>query len=277
MKGYCDNLYRSLVLRSAILVSMIALIVTCTETGEPSVHPDGWGDGESLNFHGRIFWENGWDFYSCQQCHGEDLTGGVVDFSCSTCHTSGVGSCTTCHGDPDTDLAYPPKDIMNNTDSTLISIGAHGAHLQSDIAIVECEECHVVPEDYLDEGHLGTDNIAEIEFGTVASNSGVLSPTWDHSLASCENVYCHGAFSFLKSESENQWAYSSETISGNDSLAVWTAPGSVVCGTCHDLPPNGHLGSYTNIECYSCHGSVININGNIIDKTKHINGQINLN
>lgn len=250
----------------------------CHEGG-PSGHPNitAWTSPDSADYHGRIFWENGWDFSDCRKCHGDDFAGGVVGFSCNNCHTSGIGSCTTCHGDPETNLAYPPKDILNHTDSTLISIGAHEAHMESELTNVSCRECHTVPGSYLDVGHLGADNIAEIEFGVIATDSSALSPTWTRSPATCENVYCHGAFTFLKSESENQWGYGDETIAGNDSSVVWTAPGSAECGTCHALPPNGHIGDYTPTQCYSCHGSVIDENGNIIDKTKHINGQINLN
>ncbi len=247
--------------------------------GGPSGHPNfkAWISSDSADYHGGIFWENGWDFSYCQKCHGDDFTGGVVDFSCSNCHTSGVGSCTNCHGDRATSFAYPPKDIFNNTDSTLISIGAHRAHMESEIADVRCEECHKVPGYFLDEGHLGADNIAEVEFGVVATDSSTLSLTWTRSQASCENVYCHGSFSFAKSESSSSWAYTEEFITGNDSLVIWTGTEELNCTSCHDLPPNGHLGSYTQIECYSCHGSMIDSNGNIIDKAKHVNGQINLN
>ncbi len=246
--------------------------VSCYECheGGPSGHPNivAWTSPDSSDYHGRIFWENGWDFSDCRKCHGNDFAGGVVGFSCNNCHMSGIGSSTTCHGDPETNLAYPPKDILNHTDSTLISIGAHQAHMESELTNVSCGECHNVPGNYLDEGHLGADNIAEVEFGVIATDSSALSPTWTRSLATCENVYCHGAFSF---------SYEDSLITGNYTSAVWTAPGSVPCGTCHGLPPNGHEGAWTPEQCFYCHGTVIDENGNIIDKTKHINGQINLN
>ena len=255
--------------------------VSCYDchAGGPSGHPGiyAWISPDSAEYHGRIFWENGWDFSNCQQCHGLDFAGGVVESSCNTCHTSGIGSCTTCHGDKDANLAYPPNDIHNNTDSTLVSIGAHRPHMETEIATVRCEECHLVPGDYLDEGHLGADNIAEITFGTVASDSGAISPTWDRSDASCNTVYCHGSFSFAKSESSASWAYLYDFITGIDTLVTWTGTAELNCSSCHQLPPQGHIGENTQTQCSSCHGSMIDENGNIIDKTKHINGQIDLN
>lgn len=244
-------------------------------SGHPKIFP--WTSPDSAEYHGRIFWENGWNFSNCQKCHGQDFTGGVVESNCNTCHTSGIGSCTTCHGDKEMNLAYPPKDIMNNTDPELVSIGAHKIHMETEIATVQCEECHIVPGDFLDEGHLGEDNIAEIVFGTIASDSSTLSSTWDRLTESCENVYCHGSFSFAKSESESDWVYSDDFITGIDTTFIWTSTEKMNCSSCHELPPKGHIGEYTQTECFSCHGSMIDGEGNIIDKTKHINGQIDLN
>ncbi|MDP4196679.1 MAG: hypothetical protein Q8940_16615, partial [Bacteroidota bacterium] len=53
------------------------------------------------------------------------------------------------------------------------------------------------------------------------------------------------------------------------------------CGTCHGLPPKGHIGYPNNLPVTACgnsgcHSGVVDINGNIIDKNKHINGAINV-
>ncbi len=63
---------------------------------------------------------------------------------------------------------------------------------------------------------------------------------------------------------------------------IWTDPNSVVCGSCHGNPNNGnprpsgniHSGFFIN-DCFSCHGSVINQSGQIINKSLHVNGVIN--
>ncbi len=56
------------------------------------------------------------------------------------------------------------------------------------------------------------------------------------------------------------------------------------CGTSHgqmidnELSPQpiGHFGSFNKTECVNCHPSVVNGDGVIIDKFKHINKEINL-
>ncbi|MBT3617270.1 MAG: CxxxxCH/CxxCH domain-containing protein [Candidatus Marinimicrobia bacterium] len=246
--------------------------ISCNQchAGGSSGHPEffAWISPDSSDYHGRIFWENGWDFTDCQKCHGDDFAGGVTGSSCNTCHTSGIGSCTTCHGDAVSGVAYPPKDIYNNTDPSLITVGAHRVHMESEISTVNCDECHQVPTNYLDNGHLDSDNIAEVIFGSVATDSSVLSPTWDRSNTSCSNIYCHGAFSF---------SYGDSLITGNNSSVIWTDYESAECGTCHGLPPDGHTGTWTKQQCFICHSTVLDANGIIIDKTKHINGQVDLN
>lgn len=300
-----------------VLSLVLFLAISCTKGGEPSVHPEGWADRNSVNFHGskvvssgiqsckrchgesylggtsdvscnschgggpsghpglwsfinpdsseyhgRIFWENGWDFGGCQRCHGEDLdqvgsSGGLVEYPCATCHQEGIGSCNTCHG-ASSGISYPPKDIFNRSDPTLISVGAHTTHMESSLAVISCNQCHVVPEDYRDEGHLGSDNTAEITFGITATDSGNVEPVWNRDDATCSAVYCHGNFDY-------------NNILGNSATPVWTEPGRVVCGSCHGTPPTGHFGDYNLQQCSLCHSSAINSEGEIIDSTKHVN------
>lgn len=244
-----------------VLSLVLFLAISCTEEGEPSVHPEGWADPAGSNFHGSILRIGGWGFNRCQFCHGEDLSGGSSGLSCSSCHvhTVGIGACTTCHGDRDAGHAYPPVDLHDRTDVTLKSVGAHEAHMESSLAVVSCDQCHVVPVDYRDEGHLGSDNTAEITFGTTATDSGKAEPIWNRDDATCSAVYCHGNFDY-------------NNILGNSATPVWTKPGSVVCGSCHGTPPTGHFGDYTLQQCSFCHSSVVNSEGEIIDSTKHVNG-----
>jgi hypothetical protein len=49
------------------------------------------------------------------------------------------------------------------------------------------------------------------------------------------------------------------------------------CGFCHGIPPTGHLDFGLTIQsCVTCHSAVVDVDGNIIDKSKHINGQADL-
>jgi predicted CxxxxCH...CXXCH cytochrome family protein len=133
-----------------------------------------------------------------------------------------------------------------------------------------------MPTNYSDPGHVndGTPN-AEVVFDNFATNDGKLETNWSHDTATCSNSYCHGAFSFSKDASSNQFAYADSVIVGNNRDMIWNSVGSgqADCGTCHGLPPTGHA-AYP--ACSTCHGSVVDANNNIIDKTKHINGQIDV-
>ncbi len=228
---------------------------TC-HSGGSSGHPDSfaWLNPDSAAYHGRIFWENGWDFKPCQSCHGEDFAGGVVGYSCNTCHTEGIGACYTCHGDKDSKNSYPPKDIRNRSDSSLITVGAHAAHMESQLAVVTCDQCHVVSSDYRDEGHLGSDNIAEITFGDLATQNGVLSSQWDRSSATCSEVYCHQSV-------QPKWTQVDGTYSA--------------CGTCHSLPPAGgaHVSHVEGLglDCSTCHDGYSR-ESQTVNRQTHING-----
>jgi len=103
-----------------------------------------------------------------------------------------------------------------------------------------------------------------------------VNPEYSVDNYTCSNVYCHGNFIFRKEDSENQYAYTDSIIVGNNLLMSWTTTedDKASCGTCHALPPKGHLNS---TSCSSCHSSVVDANYNIINKSLHMNGEINLN
>ncbi len=46
-----------------------------------------WMDEENDQFHGEVAEEEGISY--CQQCHGEDLEGGISGVACTTCHSNG--------------------------------------------------------------------------------------------------------------------------------------------------------------------------------------------
>lgn len=46
-----------------------------------------WMDEESDQFHGEVADEEGINY--CQQCHGDDLEGGISGVACTTCHSNG--------------------------------------------------------------------------------------------------------------------------------------------------------------------------------------------
>jgi predicted CxxxxCH...CXXCH cytochrome family protein len=257
----------------------------CRACHQDYPHPQGFTNTTSDNFHGIYLAETyNWVMDACQVCHGENYNGeGYSEKNCKSCHPgpNGPEACNTCHGSAQNDA--PPKDLSGNTETTYIGVGAHQAHvIEGDLSLInemECSSCHITPTDYKDPGHIndGTPN-AEVVFSEFATDSNTVDAHWDHATGTCSNIYCHGAFEFDKASAPagHQFAYVDSIITGNNPDVVWTDVGSgqAACGTCHGLPPVGHPSDYTG--CSNCHSSVVDASNNIIDKSKHINGKVNV-
>ena len=175
-------------------------------------------------------------------------------------------------------IEAPPSDVSGNIETDSAGVGAHMVHLfDNSLGMdIPCETCHVVPQSYFDPGHIDSPLPAEVIFNLVAIENIATNAGYDHNTETCSNVYCHGNFVFSKDESDNQWIYQDSVITGLNADMIWNqvGTGQADCETCHGLPPTGHL-VLTN--CSSCHTAVVDADNNIIDKSKHINGQIDLN
>src|ERR1035437_8726071 len=251
-------------------------------------HPSGISDTASSNFHGKFLLANHFVVDECQKCHGNDFSGkGSDKLNCKNCHTQEAGplACNTCHGNfEDPTRIAPPRDINGNSSTGLVTVGAHASHLyENDFAIVECENCHKVPNSVNIKDHFNPDPQAKIVILDSLAIHGIASnAAFDVNTGTCSNTYCHGNFEFNKSDAPivRQFAYSSEKMTGNNNTVKWTLlDGSQApCGSCHGtqdgfITPVGHQ-KYPLIQCVSCHPTVVNEKGELINKTKHINGQI---
>lgn len=246
------------------------------------IHPAGWTNSASTNFHGRFIGDSlKWNLSYCKTCHGSDYRGGNTGKSCFTCHTGtdGPEECNVCHGD--TTHAYPPKALNGDVSTSSIGVGMHMQHLAFTkySALVSCNECHTPVASFDDTNHINpsADGIAEVTFGSLSRTTlggGIIpNPVWSRTNATCSDLYCHGTFK-----------------NGNvNATGIWTDSTSVVCGTCHGDPvtgnpnpkPNGqfvapHYSFYTINTCWQCHSSVINAQGQITAPEKHINGVVNV-
>jgi hypothetical protein len=268
-----------------ILFSLTLIYLSCAEKKDPfsvTAHPEGWNNKESSVFHGIMVLENNANTDYCKSCHGVDYLGGTTGVSCTSagCHSNpdGPEACNTCHGNEIN--AAPPQDLYGNSSTTVVGVGAHQTHLLDTTWTtayqMDCSLCHIEPNSLSSSGHI--DNYpfqAEINFSSFASNSGKSNPTWNHDSETCDNVYCHGGFAFDSLASgNNSWAYTNSKIEGNNPQMHWTSVGTgqVVCGSCHGLPPTGHIPAATT-NCVFCHPRVVDGNLNIIDKSLHINGK----
>lgn len=245
-----------------------------------TVHKEGISTPGHANFHGKLIREGGWDMQQCKQCHAADFSGGVTDASCNNCHTGNDGpeSCNTCHGTfSDPSRIAPPTDLDNNISDTVRGVGAHASHLYEYTlgARVRCSSCHFTPQNLYDPTHMDSDGTAEVTLKNIAVAHGALNAQYNIAEASCSNTYCHGNFTFYRDSTAetNRFAYTADRMTGTPVTMEWTQPGKqeIVCGSCHGLPPVGHI-QVPLSSCYTCHGEVVDREGRIINKDKHIDG-----
>lgn len=247
-------------------LAMLAAFTGCSEpAGDITPHPTGW-----MELHQARVRATNYNFTTCGQCHGTDLAGGEVADGCSreSCHTAqeSVYSCDNCHGFEDSD---PFENVAGETSPGILTVGVHTSHYTAAHNLtsnVTCASCHIVPDSVWAEGHIDTSAYAEVTFGSLEGVDSVGTVTsWDRNTGTCSDIYCHGSFTY-------------GSVTGNDSTWKWTEPATgSLCGTCHDLPPDGHL-SIGNLLCSVCHPTVVgpDDNSTITGLENHINGMKNL-
>ncbi len=199
----------------------------------------------------------------------ESVGGSYANGVCSNviCHGSGNTpswtteadfACFSCHGGSDNSTGAPPLDLKGNSATTAKGVGAHTIHITGDTLSdgVECTECHIKPDQTNSSGHIGLELLpAEIAWGELAKHEGAV-PEWD-GIQTCQNVYCHGEFDKGNQDNNPQWI---------------NFEGTQPCGSCHGLPPASPHPQVS--QCSTCHPAVVDASNNIINKAKHINGQV---
>ncbi len=245
------------------------------------IHQSDMNNPISAGFHGKYIASKNWSMSSCTSCHGTNYAGKVASPSCNTCHKNpgGPEACNTCHGSfSNTNLISPPTDLARNIDTKFAGVGAHSKHLfDAKIGVVTvCSDCHIVPSSYSSASHIDNSLKAELVF-SKQSDSEIGNSVYDFISNKCSNTYCHGGFAFSKSSSQYQFAYTADNIEGNNYQPIWNkVDGSqMACGSCHGLPPKGHMES-TIAGCATCHTGIVDKYGKIIDATKHMDGKINV-
>jgi predicted CxxxxCH...CXXCH cytochrome family protein len=195
----------------------------------------------------------------CEYCHHDTFAVGL-HVRDATKHVNGSvdfasGGCGACHGSAQN--AAPPASLSGATEASDLGVGAHQAHLAGGefSRPVACDECHVVPTDV--ESHITTPPPAVLTFSSVATTDGA-TPVWDRTTTKCSGAYCHG----------------SAQLGGANPTPAWTTtdPPQAACGSCHSLPPPAPHSTSTG--CVGCHPNVINDQGQLIDRQKHVNGHV---
>ncbi|MBA4312948.1 MAG: hypothetical protein C0417_09990 [Chlorobiaceae bacterium] len=247
--------------------------------------------------HENYMENNNYPLPECKTCHGTNLTGGErVNISCSQsgCHRDASSNpkspeaCNTCHGlfsaPTDSVITWaPPQSLAGDTAITVRGVGAHQKHLAIGTLgkNVQCRECHTVPSTVSDPGHIDLPKQVTVAFHDTLANlvtaNGIINPAYQSSSLTCNNTFCHGNWKLRKSASGSQFAYADSIMIGSNYSPVWTggSPQSACGTTCHSLPPVGHIAS-TISGCSGCHSGVVDNTGAIINRSKHINGKINV-
>lgn len=180
---------------------------------------------------------------ACSSCHGAPPTS-HARARCAECHpldrhintTMDIGAgqpgCLGCHGSGTS--AAPPRDLLGNTSTSALGVGAHRAHLDGGHRLappVPCDTCHVVPTTVLAVGHLDSADAAEVKAAVG----------WDRDARTCNNR-CH-----LQARPD------------------WTGTQVAFCGSCHGVPPATpvHANVHQLSQCTTCHSNTVDVFGNI--------------
>ena len=217
-----------------------------------------------------------------------------------------TNTCTHCHGQPQAANILPANTDRKNyapgwvnggntgtstdqlTADTDPRVGAHFAHLSSVyMPKIKCNECHRVPSTPFGETtHMtgtryNSQSITFAQASTAIKNglAGFTSYTsgTGTKAATCSTVYCHGA-KMPKADTGG----TGRKPSWNQNTLIARTPDTTTCNRCHGLPPRfgntsvTHRSVTTNdfVACSTCHGSVVNSTGQVINKSLHINGNI---
>ncbi len=257
----------------ALFAAVQKWVVDCQLAIAPTpVHPAGWANPDSVDFHARAVPTLSYDLGLCQKCHGDDFKGGAAKGSCFQCHDKGPTDCETCHGQPP-------------------ATGAHQTHVKGGAFArpFDCGECHVKPMAWTDVGHVfdadgGVIPAYDADGGVAGPPAGVDivpfgafagqsfssvprqgPPGWDQTARKCSFVYCHGG------------AFGDENAK-NDSPRWNGGSGEATCGSCHGLPPSNHKLT----TCWTCHpkvaapptpGATV---PTLVDLSRHVDGKISL-
>ena len=122
----------------------VLLIMGCTKTQEPPIHPSGWTESESEYSHVAKIIVTGIE--ECKACHGgpenDNYFGGTSGVSCYDCHAGGPSGHPAYEiwmGSPDDEQFHGNVVIEEGTDACQ---PCHGQYLDGGIAQFSCLICH---------------------------------------------------------------------------------------------------------------------------------------
>ena len=229
-------------------------------------------------------WIAGTATVACGSCHGTPGVTGAPPLphsqnaACGSCHVGYTATtvnttnhvngivdvvaqtCTTCHGTAGVNAA-PPVSTTGGSATTLVSVGAHQAHVASTLRpAIACTECHGAASAGYTTTH--ADGTVQTSFGTL-SNQGTTT-VWTRASGTCASNYCHGG--------------TTAVAGGTGTTPVWTTVNGTfkACASCHGNPPalNATTHHPANPSCATCHGA--GYTSTTVAAATHVNGTVNL-
>lgn len=234
-------------------------------------------------------WSGGPDQGKCGTCHGLPPSDHAVS-ECPICHSKVVDAngqlidlgrhldgkislgdesakCNACHGGDSN--AAPPRDLHGGGDPKSIAVGLHQEHLHASRlrGPVACGDCHVVPKQITDPGHIDHALPAEVfpkrpEFTGLAIADGA-NASFDRVSGKCSNVYCHGGGTSDLANDRSPTLHRTPSWTGDVT--------EIYCGACHGIPPQDAPGSKFQHTpamglgtCFKCHPSTIDDHGDLL-------------
>jgi predicted CxxxxCH...CXXCH cytochrome family protein len=146
---------------------------------------------------------------------------------------------------------------LGNRSSAAIGVGAHQAHLKSSIGrSLSCAECHTVPDEPEDPGHI-EGLPARVQLRGVATTE-ERSPTWLRNTQTCSASWCHGP-----------------TPGSLGTSPRWTDAVTLGCASCHGDPPAPPHPQSS--RCSLCHAATVGGDDHgIVALDRHIDGVVDV-
>jgi hypothetical protein len=235
-----------------ILTIILFLVNSCTEIGEPTIHPNNWIDPSSENSHMTKITVSGTE--GCKSCHGDDYSGGTSDVSCHQCHAGGISghpATSIWVGSPDSPNFHGKEDLERCKT-------CHGDDYLGGTSDVSCYQCHAGgisghPATSIWVGSPNSPNFhgkEDVERCKVCHGDDYLGGTSGVSCYQCHNGPGYGCQDFTSPPSSH-----TQLLEDDDCDALhmpgFEDPSDNGCATCHGTDLTGGYGP----SCYICHGN----------------------
>ncbi len=134
---------------SVLLLVSLLVIVSCGSSSSNSIsvfdatthsHPDGWLPAGHMTAAQT-------DITTCEECHGQDLSGGISQVSCTTCHLGGpLDVHPASFNGYDWSLSGHGQYILTNGTASCSTDYCHGYDLKGVAnSGPSCSSCHSYP------------------------------------------------------------------------------------------------------------------------------------